>query len=182
MQLEKTPIEGLIILKPTIFKDDRGYFYESYNKNRLQELGITLDFVQDNQSFSQKGVIRGLHYQKPPFAQAKLIRVINGSILDVAVDIRKDSPTYGQYFAIEISEENHLQFLIPEGFAHGFSVLEENTIVQYKCSQFYHKESEGTILFNDPTIAIPWNVDHPIVAEKDLNGQLFSTFITPFTL
>lgn len=182
MQLEKTPIEGLIILKPTIFKDDRGYFYESYNKNRLQELGIALDFVQDNQSFSQKGVIRGLHYQKPPFTQAKLIRVIKGSILDVAVDIRKDSPTYGQYFAITLSEENHLQFLIHEGFAHGFSVLENDTIVQYKCSRFYHKEAEGTILFDDPSLAIPWNVDDPIVAEKDLKGQLFSTFISPFTL
>ncbi len=182
MQLEKTPIEGLIILKPTIFSDDRGYFYESYNKNRLQELGIALDFVQDNQSFSQKGVIRGLHFQKPPFAQAKLIRVIKGSILDVAVDIRKDSPTYGQYFTVVLSEENHLQFLIQEGFAHGFSVLENDTIVQYKCSQFYRKEAEGTILFNDPSLAIPWNVNDPIVAEKDLKGQLFSTFISPFTI
>lgn len=182
MKIQKTPIEGLLIIQPTLFCDERGYFFESYNKKTLEKQGISTTFVQDNQSYSQKGVIRGLHFQKPPYAQAKLVRVVLGSIWDVAVDIRLGSPTYGTYFALELTAENQLQFLIPEGFAHGFSVLEDNTIVQYKCSRFYHKESEGTILFNDPTLAIPWNINNPIVAEKDLKGELFPSFISPFTL
>lgn len=182
MEIQKTPIEGLLILKPTIIKDDRGYFYESYNKNTLEAHGILTPFVQDNQSFSQKGVIRGLHFQKPPFAQAKLVRVVQGTILDVAVDIRLGSPTYGHFYSLELSGDNQLQFLIPEGFAHGFSVLEDQTIVQYKCSQFYNKESEGTVLFNDPTLNIPWGIEKPVIAEKDLKGLLFDTFISPFSL
>jgi dTDP-4-dehydrorhamnose 3,5-epimerase len=181
MQIIHTPIEGLVILEPRIFHDTRGYFYESYNQQKLKELGIDTIFVQDNQSYSQKGVIRGLHFQKPPFAQAKLVRVIKGKVLDVAVDIRKSSPTYGQHFSIILTGENHRQFLIPEGFAHGFVALEDDSIFTYKCSQFYHKEAEMSIRYNDPTLNINWGLDNaPIMTEKDLCGVLFDQFNTPF--
>lgn len=181
MQIIHTPIEGLVILEPRIFHDTRGYFYESYNQQKMKELGIDTIFVQDNQSYSQKGVIRGLHFQKPPFAQAKLVRVIKGKVLDVAVDIRKSSPTYGQHFSIILTGENHRQFLIPEGFAHGFVALEDDSIFTYKCSQFYHKEAEMSIRYNDPTLNINWGLDEtPIMTEKDLCGVLFDQFNTPF--
>lgn len=181
MQIIHTPIEGLVILEPRIFHDTRGYFYESYNQQKLKELGIDTIFVQDNQSYSQKGVIRGLHFQKPPFAQAKLVRVIKGKVLDVAVDIRKSSPTYGQHFSIILTGENHRQFLIPEGFAHGFVALEDDSIFTYKCSQFYHKEAEMSIRYNDPTLNINWGLNNaPIMTEKDLCGVLFDQFNTPF--
>lgn len=181
MQIIHTPIEGLVILEPRIFHDTRGYFYESYNQQKLKELGIDTIFIQDNQSYSQKGVIRGLHFQKPPFAQAKLVRVIKGKVLDVAVDIRKSSPTYGQHFSIILTGENHRQFLIPEGFAHGFVALEDDSIFTYKCSQFYHKEAEMSIRYNDPTLNINWGLDNaPIMTEKDLCGVLFDQFNTPF--
>lgn len=181
MQIIHTPIEGLVILEPLIFHDTRGYFYESYNQQKMKELGIDTIFVQDNQSYSQKGVIRGLHFQKPPFAQAKLVRVIKGKVLDVAVDIRKSSPTYGQHFSIILTGENHRQFLIPEGFAHGFVALEDDSIFTYKCSQFYHKEAEMSIRYNDPTLNINWGLDNtPIMTEKDLCGVLFDQFNTPF--
>lgn len=181
MQIIHTPIEGLVILEPRIFHDTRGYFYESYNQQKMKELGIDTIFVQDNQSYSQKGVIRGLHFQKPPFAQAKLVRVIKGKVLDVAVDIRKSSPTYGQHFSIILTGENHRQFLIPEGFAHGFVALEDDSIFTYKCSQFYHKEAEMSIRYNDPTLNINWGLDNaPIMTEKDLCGVLFDQFNTPF--
>lgn len=181
MQIIHTPIEGLVILEPRIFHDTRGYFYESYNQQKLKELGIDTIFVQDNQSYSQKGVIRGLHFQKPPFAQAKLVRVIKGKVLDVAVDIRKSSPTYGQHFSIILTGENHRQFLIPEGFAHGFVALEDDSIFTYKCSQFYHKEAEMSIRYNDPILNIDWGLDNaPIMTEKDLCGVLFDQFNTPF--
>lgn len=181
MQIIHTPIEGLVILEPRIFHDTRGYFYESYNQQKLKELGIDTIFVQDNQSYSQKGVIRGLHFQKPPFAQAKLVRVIKGKVLDVAVDIRKSSHTYGQHFSIILTGENHRQFLIPEGFAHGFVALEDDSIFTYKCSQFYHKEAEMSIRYNDPTLNINWGLDNaPIMTEKDLCGVLFDQFNTPF--
>lgn len=180
MELIKTSIDGLLIIKPDVFKDDRGYFYESYNKERFAKAGLTMDFVQDNESKSSKGVLRGLHFQKPPFAQGKLVRVIKGSVMDVAVDLRKDSPTYGRWESVVLTEENKLQFWIPEGFAHGFVALEDNTIFNYKCTNVYNKESEGSILWNDPDININWNIDNPILSEKDKISPLFKNFETPF--
>lgn len=181
MQIIYTPIEGLVILEPRIFHDTRGYFYESYNQQKMSKLGIDTIFVQDNQSYSQKGVIRGLHFQRPPFAQAKLVRVIKGKVLDVAVDIRKGSPTYGQHYSVLLTGDNHRQFFIPEGFAHGFVALEDNSIFTYKCSQFYHKEAEMSIRYNDPILNIDWGLDEtPIMTEKDLCGVLFDQFNTPF--
>ena len=181
MQIIYTPIEGLVILEPRIFHDTRGYFYESYNQQKMSELGIDTIFVQDNQSYSQKGVIRGLHFQRPPFAQAKLVRVIKGKVLDVAVDIRKSSTTYGQHYSVLLTGDNHRQFFIPEGFAHGFVALEDNSIFTYKCSQFYHKEAEMSIRYNDPILNIAWGLDEtPIMTEKDLCGVLFDQFNTPF--
>jgi len=178
--LTSPSISGLKLLQPTLFNDERGHFFESYNRETFKKLGINDDFLQDNQSCSKKNVIRGLHFQVPPFAQAKLVRVVKGAALDVAVDLRKDSATYGQYFSVLLSEENKLQFYIPEGFAHGFAVLEENTIFAYKCSNIYHKESERTILFNDNDLNIDWQINNPIVSEKDLQGIRFKDFITPF--
>jgi len=175
-----TQISGLKILHPIIFNDDRGYFFESYNYEIFKNLGIEDVFVQDNQSYSKKNVIRGLHLQVPPFAQAKLVRVIKGAVLDVAVDLRKESPTYGQHFSVVLSEENQLQFYIPVGFAHGFATLEEHTIFAYKCSSIYHKDSERSILFNDKDLNINWNIHHPIVAGKDLQAINFKDFISPF--
>ncbi len=180
MQVSKTPIEGLLVIQPKVFTDARGYFYEPYNKKVFTENGIPDDFVQDNQSFSQKDVVRGLHFQNPPHAQAKLLRVIQGSIWDVAVDIRKSSPTYGQYFGIELSAENKTIFYVPKGFAHGFLTLEDNTILFYKCSDYYNKASEESLLWSDPEVAIPWQVTSPILSEKDLNGKLLKDFKSQF--
>ena len=180
MELIKTSIDGLLIIKPDVFKDDRGYFYESYNKERFAKAGLMMDFVQDNESKSDKGVLRGLHFQKPPFAQGKLVRVIKGSVMDVAVDLRKDSPTYGKWESVVLTEENKLQFWNPEGFAHGFVALEDNTIFNYKCTNVYNKESEGSILWNDPDININWNIDNPILSEKDKISPLFKNFESPF--
>jgi len=170
MTIETTPIQDLLIINPTVFEDARGYFFEAYNQNTLANQGITINFVQDNQSFSKRGTLRGLHYQNPPFAQTKLVRVLQGEIIDVAVDIRKQSPTYGQHFAIQLSAENKKQLLIPHGFAHGFSVISETAVVMYKCDQFYHKESEGGIRFDDPALNIDWGMDlkDAIVSDKDL--------------
>ena len=175
-----SPISGLMLLRPTIFQDDRGYFFESYNYETFKNLGIDDVFMQDNQSYSKKDVIRGLHFQEPPFAQAKLVRVIQGAVLDVAVDIRKESATYGQYFSVVLSKENQLQFYIPVGFAHGFAALEDHTVFSYKCSNVYHKNSEKSILFNDKDLNINWNVKKPIVAAKDLEAICFKDFISPF--
>ena len=152
MKITKTDIEGLLIIEPQIFNDDRGYFYESYNKAKFTEAGIAVDFVQDNQSFSLKGAVRALHGQANPFAQGKLVRVINGRVLDVAVDIRKSSPTYGQHVSIELSGENKKMFWMPAGFLHGFSVLEDNTIFNYKVNNYYDKASEIGVIWNDPTL------------------------------
>lgn len=165
-----TDIPGLLVFEPKIFEDSRGYFFESYNEKTFQQQGVNIQFIQDNQSSSSYGVIRGLHYQLNPHAQAKLIRVLQGSILDVAVDIRKGSPTYGKHFDIELSAENKKQLLIPRGFAHGFSVLSEMAEVLYKCDEFYHKESEGGIRFDDPALNINWQIpaDKAIVSDKDL--------------
>lgn len=163
-------LEGLIIIEPAIFKDTRGYFFEAYNQTVFQQNGIACHFVQDNQSQSSYGVIRGLHYQLNPFAQAKLIRVLEGEILDVAVDIRKNSPTYGQHFSIRLSSENKKQLFLPSGFAHGFSVLSKTAIVLYKCDAFYNKQSEAGIRFDDELLQINWQVEagKEIVSEKDL--------------
>ena len=149
MDILETKLHGLCILEPRVFEDVRGYFLESYNKETFKKIGIDVDFVQDNQSLSSKGTLRGLHFQKPPYAQAKLVRVITGSILDVAVDIRTDSKTYGEYFSLVLSGKNKRMLYIPEGFAHGFLALEDNTLIQYKCSDLYNKESEGGIVWND---------------------------------
>lgn len=169
MPFIKTEYPGLIIIEPTVYKDSRGYFFESYNENNFKEAGIQNRFVQDNQSQSAYGVIRGLHYQLNPYAQTKLIRVLSGSILDVAVDIRKGSPTYAMAFTIELSAENNKQLLIPAGFAHGFSVLSETAEVIYKCDAFYNKESEAGIAYNDAVLGIDWRIpaDKAIISEKD---------------
>ena len=170
MTVEKTPIQDLVIINPTVFNDDRGYFFEAYNKAKFNENGIMYSFIQDNQSFSTKGVIRGLHLQINPFAQAKLVRVLQGEILDVAVDLRKNSPTYGQHFSVVLSSENKKQLMVPHGFAHGFSVLSDTASVLYKVDQLYDKESERGIRYDDPTLAIDWKVESSkvIVSEKDI--------------
>ena len=170
MNLEHTFIKDLRLLTPAVFEDERGYFFEAYNNSKLGDMGIHIDFVQDNQSFSKKGTLRGLHYQNPPFAQTKLVRVLQGEIMDVAVDLRKNSPTFGKHFAIVLSAENKKQLLIPQGFAHGFSVLSETALVLYKCDQYYNKQSEGGIRFDDTVLNIDWGMDlkEAIVSEKDV--------------
>ena len=170
MTIKKTIIQDLVIIQPTIFEDSRGYFFEAYNQSKFYENGIMYNFIQDNQSFSTRGVIRGLHLQINPFAQAKLVRVLQGEILDVAVDLRKNSPTYGQHFSVVLSAENKKQLMVPHGFAHGFSVLSETASVLYKVDRLYHKESERGIRFDDPTLAIDWQLrpEEVIVSEKDL--------------
>ncbi len=182
MKITETTIHGLLIIEPRVFNDDRGYFYESYNKSKFTEIGIPTDFVQDNQSFSQKGTLRGLHGQAAPFAQGKLVRVIKGRVIDVAVDIRKNSATYGQYVSIELSEENKLQFWIPEGFLHGFVTLEDDTIFTYKVNNYYDKASEIGVKWNDPTLAINWQIDESevLLSPKDEILPLFSSFVSPF--
>ncbi|MGN6399957.1 MAG: dTDP-4-dehydrorhamnose 3,5-epimerase [Flavisolibacter sp.] len=169
MPFVQTDIEGLLIFEPKVFEDSRGYFFEAYNEKVFSEAGIGIKFVQDNQSKSSYGVIRGLHYQLDPCAQAKLVRVLEGVILDVAVDIRKGSPTFGQHFSIELSAENKKQLFLPAGFAHGFSVLSETAVVMYKCNEFYNKESEGGIRFDDVDLNIDWQIPagKEIVSEKD---------------
>lgn len=170
MKIQETPIPGLLIIEPNIFNDDRGFFFESYNDKRYKDFGLKYDFVQDNISFSQKNTIRGLHYQVGDYAQGKLVYVLKGKVIDVAVDLRKNSPTFGQYFAIELSDENHLQFFIPRGFAHGFSVLSETALFQYKCDNYYHKDSERGIKFDDSFLNINWQVkeSEAIVSSKDI--------------
>ena len=180
MEIIKIPLEGLLVIKPKIFGDDRGYFFESWSKQSFAKIGLTLDFVQDNQSLSGKGVLRGLHFQNPPHAQGKLVRVIKGAVLDVAVDIRKDSPTYGQHFSVELSEENKTLVWIPPGFAHGFATLKDNTIFTYKCTEVYNKESEGALLWNDKDLNINWKVNAPLVSEKDLVAGNFKNFASKF--
>ena len=168
MKLILTPIKDLVVIEPRVFGDERGYFYEAYNKNTFHELGLDYDFVQDNQSFSRKGVLRGLHFQKQ-FPQAKLVRVIEGEVFDVAVDLRKNSTTYGKWFGITLSGENKKMFMIPKGFAHGFLVLSDTAIFSYKCDDLYHPNDEGGIIYNDPHIAIEWpKIDCDLViSEKD---------------
>jgi len=175
MKIRKTGFEGLTILEPKVFADSRGYFLESYHRSKLEEHGIFYNFIQDNQSQSSYGVIRGLHYQKEPHAQAKLIRVTEGSIFDVAVDIRPDSHTFGQWYGLKISAENHLQLLIPGGFAHGFSVLSQHATVFYKCDAYYHPQSESGLRFDDPDLKIDWKIDlkSAVISDKDKILPLF---------
>jgi len=182
MNVITTAIEGLLIIEPRVFKDDRGYFYESYSKQKFEEAGIHADFIQDNQSFSQKGTLRGLHGQANPYAQGKLVRVIQGRVLDVAVDIRKNSPTYGQHFTIELSGENHKQFWVPPGFLHGFVTLEDNTIFTYKVTNYYNKESEIGVIWNDPTLAVGWGINETevLLSPKDELLPSFADFKSPF--
>lgn len=187
MEILKTPIEGLIVIKPKVFKDNRGVFFESFNQQKFEEyIGQEINFVQDNESVSKKFVLRGLHFQKPPMAQGKLVRVVQGSVLDIAVDLRKKSPTYGKWHSEILSSENNSQFWIPEGFAHGFISLEENTKFIYKCTNYYAPETEQTIYWNDGELAIDWLMNEKIiksqliVSEKDQIGSEFSKFTSPF--
>ena len=180
MEIEKTTIDGLLIIRPRVFPDERGYFFEAYNEKKKKEQGFEQHFVQDNISKSSKNVLRGLHFQNPPHAQGKLVQVIRGAVLDIAVDIRKDSPTYGEHYAIELSEKNNLLFFIPPGFAHGFLTLEDNTIFSYKCTALYNKESEGSIQWNDKELGINWNVNDPIISKKDQTSPSFKDFNSQF--
>ena len=183
MEIIKTNIEGVVIIEPRLFKDARGYFFESFSKREFEEKVGSVDFVQDNESMSSYGVMRGLHFQRPPFAQSKLVRCVKGAVLDVAVDIRKESPTYGQHVAVELTEENHRQFFIPRGFAHGFAVLSETAIFQYKCDNFYHPEADGGISILDSSLGIDWRIptDRAILSEKDTKHPLLKAFDSPFS-
>lgn len=182
MEIIKTPIEGLIVIEPRVFNDARGYFIETYNEQRYREAGIDALFVQDNQSCSSYGVVRGLHFQKPPYTQAKLVTCTVGKVLDVAVDLRKNSPTYGQWYAVELTEDNHRQFFIPRGFAHGFSVLSEKAVFSYKCDNLYHPEAEGGLLLSDPQLAIDWQIPEieRIISDKDTKHPLLKDLVSPF--
>lgn len=177
MEIIHTEIPGLLVVKPDVYTDERGYFFESYNKVKFDGLGINVDFVQDNESRSMKGVLRGLHFQREPHAQGKLVRVVRGSVLDVAVDLRKNSPTFGKWASIELTGENKLMYWIPEGFAHGFLTLEDNTVFTYKCSGVYNKAAEASILWNDPDLAIQWNITDPVLSEKDKMAQTFKQYV-----
>lgn len=182
MEIIKTGIEGVMIVEPKVFGDERGYFFESFSQRELERLGINTVFVQDNESKSCFGVLRGLHFQAPPFAQAKLVRCVRGKVLDVAVDIRKGSPTYGQHVACELSEDNHRMFFIPRGFAHGFSVLSETAIFQYKCDNYYAPQSEGALQWDDKDLNINWLISDKqvILSEKDKHNTSFKDFESPF--
>jgi dTDP-4-dehydrorhamnose 3,5-epimerase len=180
MKINKTFIEDLLIIEPQLFKDDRGFFYESYNKNNLDKV-VNVVFVQDNESKSKKGVIRGLHFQKPPYAQTKLIRCISGSILDVVVDLRLKSKTYGKSFSIKLSSENNKQLFVPKGFAHGFQVISDEAIVNYKVDNFYNPKSDSGIIWNDKDLSIDWNLDiKPVISLKDLKLISFKELKSPF--
>lgn len=180
MNIIQTPLKDLLVIEPKVFKDDRGHFFESWNKEIFEKQGLKLDFVQDNQSLSSKGVLRGLHFQNPPYAQGKLVRVIQGSVMDVAVDIRKNSSTYGEYFSIKLSGKNKTSIWIPPGFAHGFVTLEDDTIFTYKCTAVYNKESEGSIFWNDKDLNIDWGMQNPIISEKDAVSPTFSILKSEF--
>lgn len=182
MEVIETGIAGVVILKPRVFEDARGYFFESYSKKVFDELVGPVDFVQDNQSMSSYGVMRGLHFQRPPFTQAKLVRCVKGKVLDVAVDLRKGSPTYGKHVAVELSEENKLQFFVPRGFAHGFAVLSDTAVFQYKCDNYYAPEADGGISILDESLGIDWRIDpaEAILSEKDTKHPLLKDLDSPF--
>ena len=182
MEVIKTDIEGVVIIEPRIFKDARGYFFESYSQREFEEKVGKVEFCQDNESMSSYGVMRGLHFQRPPFTQSKLVRCVKGRVLDVAVDIRKGSPTYGKHVAVELSEDNHRQFFIPKGFAHGFAVLSDVAVFQYKCDNFYHPEADGGISILDDSLGIDWRIptDKAILSEKDTKHVMLKDFDSPF--
>lgn len=182
MNVISTNIDGVVIIEPRVFEDARGYFFESFSQREFNEMVKPVDFVQDNESKSTFGVIRGLHFQRPPYAQSKLVRCVRGAVLDVAVDIRKESPTYGQHVAVELTEDNHRQIFIPKGFAHGFAVLSDIAVFQYKCDEFYHPESEGGISLLDSELGIDWKIstDKAILSPKDTKHPLFKDFVSPF--
>lgn len=183
MNVIKTAIEGVFVIEPKIFGDERGYFFESFNaKEFAEKTGLNITFVQDNESKSRYGVMRGLHFQKPPYTQSKLVRVVSGRVLDVAVDIRKGSPTYGKWVSCVMTGENHRQFFVPKGFAHGFCVLSDEAVFQYKCDDFYHPEAEGALAWDDETIGINWPIaiEDVILSEKDKHHPCLNDFETPF--
>ena len=189
MNVIKTAIDGVLIIEPRVFEDARGYFFESFSQREFDEkvapiLGHTVAFVQDNESKSSYGVMRGLHFQRPPFTQSKLVRCVKGSVLDVAVDIRKGSPTYGQHVAVELTEDNHRQFFIPNGFAHGFAVLSETAVFQYTCDEFYHPEADGGISIIDDSLGIDWRIptDKALLSDKDTKHALLKDFESPFDI
>lgn len=189
MDVIKTNIEGVLIIEPKVFGDSRGYFFESFSQREFDEkvapiLGYTITFVQDNESMSSYGVMRGLHFQRPPFTQSKLVRCVKGAVLDVAVDIRKGSPTYGQHVAVELTEENHRHFFVPRGFAHGFAVLTESAVFQYKCDEFYHPEADGGISILDDSLGIDWRIptEKANLSEKDTKHALLKDFVSPFSI
>jgi dTDP-4-dehydrorhamnose 3,5-epimerase len=180
MDILTTEIEGLLLIQPRVFEDDRGHFMEFFRKDKIREVGIGFEFVQENESRSKKNVLRGLHYQEPPFEQGKLVRVVSGMAQDVALDIRKNSSTYGQWYSHKLSEENKTMLWIPPGFAHGFLALEDDTVLQYKCTAYYNRDSERSIRWNDPQLAIRWQVPNPLLSDKDRNAALFNQLITNF--
>ncbi len=189
MNIIKTVIDGVLIIEPRVFEDVRGYFFESFSQREFDEkvtpiLGHTVTFVQDNESKSSYGVMRGLHFQRPPYTQSKLVRCVKGAVLDVAVDIRKSSPTYGQHVAVELTEDNHRQFFIPKGFAHGFAVLSETAVFQYKCDEFYHPEADGGISIIDDSLGIDWRIpiDKALLSEKDTKHAMLKDFDSPFDI
>ena len=189
MEIKKTAIEGVLIIEPKVFGDARGYFFESFSQRDFDEkvipiLGHKVNFVQDNESMSSYGVMRGLHFQRPPFTQSKLVRCVKGAVLDVAVDIRKGSPTCGQHVAVELTEDNHRQFFVPRGFAHGFAVLSETAVFQYKCDEFYHPEADGGISILDSSLGIDWHIptDKANLSDKDTKHALLKDFDSPFTI
>lgn len=184
MNVIKSDIEGVVVIEPRVFDDARGYFFESYSKRRFDEVVRPIEFVQDNESMSTRGVIRGLHFQRPPFSQSKLVRCVRGAVLDVVVDIRRGSPTYGRHIAVELTGENRRQLFVPRGFAHGFAVLSDEAVFQYKCDNSYHPESEGGISIADHSLGIDWRIDpaEAILSEKDLRNPMFSDFESPFDI
>jgi dTDP-4-dehydrorhamnose 3,5-epimerase len=182
MEVIKTDIDGVVIIEPRVFRDERGYFFESFSQKEFDEKVRPIHFVQDNESMSSYGVMRGLHFQRPPFTQSKLVRCVKGVVLDVAVDIRKGSPTYGKHVAVELTEDNHRQFFVPRGFAHGFAVLSETAVFQYKCDNFYAPQADGGISIKDDSLGIDWCIptDNAILSEKDLKHALLKDFDSPF--
>ena len=185
IEVKKTDIEGVLIIEPKVFSDARGYFLESFNaKEFTEKTGLNINFVQDNESMSSYGVMRGLHFQRPPFTQSKLVRCVKGAVLDVAVDIRKGSPTYGQHVAVELTEDNHRQFFVPRGFAHGFAVLSDTAVFQYKCDEFYHPEADGGISIIDDSLGIDWRIptEKALLSEKDTKHAMLKDFDSPFDI
>ena len=189
MEIIKTSIDGVLIIEPRVFKDSRGYFFESFSQREFDEkvtpiLGHSINFVQDNESMSSYGVMRWLHYQRMPYTQSKLVRCVKGAVLDVAVDIRKGSPTFGQHVAVELTEDNHRQFFVPKGFAHGFVVLSETAIFQYKCDEFYHPEADGGINIQDETLGIDWQIkmEEALLSVKDTKHACLADFDSPFCI